>query len=40
MAPPVIPELSVDEIDLDDASTEIIRKTQRAMSGIVQADID
>jgi len=37
-APPEIPQLSVD-IAMDDGSTEIVRKTARAMSGIAEADL-
>jgi hypothetical protein len=37
--PPQIPPLVVD-IAMDDGSTEIVRKNQRAMSRLVQSDID
>ena len=36
---PDIPYLFV-EIAMDDGTTEIVRKNQRAMSGLVQSDID
>jgi hypothetical protein len=36
---PEIPRLAVD-IAMDDGSTEIVRKSARAMSGIIQADLE
>jgi type IV secretion system protein VirD4 len=37
-APPTIPQLTV-HIAMDDGCTDIVRKNQRAMSGIVKADL-
>ena len=39
LPPPEIPQLTI-EIPLDDGSTEIVRRTARAMSGITQQDVD
>ena len=39
LPPPEIPQLTV-EIPLDDGSTEIVRRTARAMSGITQRDVE